>query len=58
MSDDRGICAGEVPPLIGDVLTGTGMTLAQAAARVQRGEAVPELTAVQRRMVEDFLLRS
>jgi hypothetical protein len=56
MSDDCGICAGDVPPLIGEVLTGTGLTLAQAAARVERGDAVPELTAIQRRIVEDFLL--
>lgn len=58
MSDDCGICAGDVPPLIGDILTGTGLTLAQAAARVQRGETVPELTPVQQRMVEDYVLRS
>jgi carbon monoxide dehydrogenase subunit G len=54
---DCGVCGGEVPPLIGDVLTGTGLTLAQAAARVERGETVPELTPVQQRIVEDFLLR-
>jgi carbon monoxide dehydrogenase subunit G len=53
---DCGVCGAEVPPLIGDVLTGTGLTLAHAAARVERGEPVPELTAVQRRIVEDFLL--
>jgi hypothetical protein len=51
MSD--GICGGDPPPLVGDVLTGTEMTLAQAAARVARGEALPELSAVQRRMVEE-----
>lgn len=56
--DDCGVCAGEAPPLIGDVLTGTALTLAQAAARVERGETVPELTPVQQRIVEDFLLRS
>jgi carbon monoxide dehydrogenase subunit G len=56
--DDCGVCAGEAPPLIGDVLTGTGLTLAQAAARVERGETVSELTPVQQRIVEDFLLRS
>jgi carbon monoxide dehydrogenase subunit G len=56
LADDCGICGGDVPPLIGDVLTGTGLTLAQAAARVERGEIVPELTPVQQRMVEDFLL--
>jgi carbon monoxide dehydrogenase subunit G len=55
---DCGVCAGEAPPLIGDILTGTGLTVAQAAARVERGEAVPELTPVQQRIVEDFLLRS
>jgi hypothetical protein len=57
VSDDCGICAGDLPPLIGDVLTGTGLTLAQAAARVERGEALPSLTPVQARIVEDFLLR-
>jgi hypothetical protein len=57
MSDDCGICAGDVPPLIGDVLTGTGLTLSQAAERVARGEDVPSLTAVQRRIVEDYAAR-
>jgi carbon monoxide dehydrogenase subunit G len=57
MSVDCGVCAGDAPPLIGDVLTGTGLTLAQAAARVERGETVPSLTPVQQRIVEDFLLR-
>jgi carbon monoxide dehydrogenase subunit G len=55
-ADDCGVCAGQAPPLIGDILTGTGLTLAQAAARVERGETVPELTPVQQRIVEDFLL--
>ena len=31
---DTGICGGDVPPLIGQILTGTGLTLAQAAARL------------------------
>jgi carbon monoxide dehydrogenase subunit G len=53
---DCGVCAGEAPPLIGDVLTGTGLTLTQVAERVERGETVPELTPVQLRIVEDFLL--
>ena len=52
-SDDAGICGADVPPLIGDVLTGTGLTLAQAAAALERGET-PLLTAVQRRIVEDW----
>jgi carbon monoxide dehydrogenase subunit G len=57
LADDCGVCGGDVPPLIGDILTGTGLTLAQAAAKIERGETVPELTPVQQRIVEDFLLR-
>ena len=49
---DCGVCAGDVPPLIGSVLTGTGLTLEQAAARLERGESLPGLTDVQRRIVE------
>jgi hypothetical protein len=50
---DTGVCGSDVPPLIGDVLTGTGLTLAQAAAAIERGET-PSLTPVQRRIVEDW----
>jgi hypothetical protein len=50
---DTGVCGSDVPPLIGDVLTGTGLTLAQAAAALERGET-PPLTPVQRRIVEDW----
>ena len=50
---DTGICGASVPPLIGQVLTGTGLTLEQAAAALERGET-PPLTAVQRRIVEDW----
>jgi hypothetical protein len=57
MSDDCGVCGGDVPPVIGDVLTGTGLTVAQAAARLARGEELPPLTQVQRRIVEEHLLR-
>lgn len=46
-----GVCGADVPPLIGSVLTGTGLTLAQAAAALERDEA-PPLTDVQRRLVE------
>jgi hypothetical protein len=56
MSDDAcptGVCGADVPALVGSVLTGTGLTLAQAAARLERGEAVL-LTDVQRRIVEDW----
>ena len=55
MSDDAcptGICGADVPPVIGSILTGTGLTLDQAAAAVERGES-PPLTEVQRRMVEE-----
>jgi hypothetical protein len=47
-----GICGADVPPVIGTVLTGTGLTVAQAVARMERGEALPALTDVQRRIVE------
>jgi hypothetical protein len=58
MSDfDTGLCGGDVPPLIGQILTGTGLTLEQAAARLARGEALPSLTPVQRRIVEDLAER-
>jgi len=50
-----GVCGTEVPPLVGSVLTGTGLTLAQAAAALERGEA-PALTDVQRRIVERHVL--
>jgi hypothetical protein len=47
-----GICGADVPPVIGTVLTGTGLTVQQAVARLERGEALPALTDVQRRIVE------
>jgi hypothetical protein len=50
---DTGVCGSDVPPLIGDLLTGTGLTIAQAAAAIERGET-PPLTPVQRRIVEDW----
>jgi hypothetical protein len=58
MSDgsETGVCGSEVPPLIGDVLTGTGLTLAKAAAALERGETLP-LTPVQRRIVEDWVVQ-
>jgi hypothetical protein len=56
MSDpgDTGVCGSNVPALVGEVLTGTGLTLAQAAAALERGET-PPLTAVQRRVVEEWV---
>jgi hypothetical protein len=54
---DSGICGGDVPPLIGEVLTGTGLTLAQAAAALERGES-PPLTTIQRRIVDEWSVHS
>jgi hypothetical protein len=51
---DCGVCAAEAPPLVGSVLTGTGLTLAAAARALERGEPVA-LTGVQRRIVERYL---
>lgn len=48
-----GVCGADVPPLVGSVLTGTGLTLRQAAAALEAGEA-PPLTDVQRRLVEQW----
>ena len=52
---DTGVCGGSVPPVVGSVLTGTGLTVAQAARALERGERLP-LTDVQRRIVERWLL--
>jgi hypothetical protein len=52
-----GVCGSDVPPLVGSVLTGTGLTVAQAAARLERGEALPAMSDVQRRLVEEHALR-
>jgi hypothetical protein len=46
-----GVCGADVPPVVGSVLTGTGLTLAQAAAALARGEQ-PPLSEVQRAIVE------
>jgi hypothetical protein len=53
MSCDTGVCGSEAPPLVGSILTGTGLTLAQAASALERGEK-PPLTDVQRRIVEEW----
>lgn len=55
MPDDAcpsGVCGADVPPVIGSILTGTGLTVDQAVARLERGETVRGLTDVQRRIVE------
>lgn len=55
---DNGLCGADVPPLVGSLLTGTGLTLDAAAARLARGETLPPMTAVQRRMVEAHAARA
>jgi hypothetical protein len=59
MSDgcDTGVCGADVPPVIGSVLTGAGLTIAQAVAALERGEE-PPLTPVQRRIVEERALQT
>jgi hypothetical protein len=52
-----GVCGADVPPLVGSILTGTGLTVAQAAAALERGEQ-PALTDVQRRIVEEHAARA
>lgn len=49
-----GVCGADVPPLVGSVLTGAGLTVPQAAAALVRGER-PPLTDVQRRIVERWI---
>jgi hypothetical protein len=49
---DTGVCGSEVPPLIGTILTGTELTLDQAAGALERGET-PLLSALQRQIVEE-----
>ena len=52
---DTGVCGADVPPLIGTVLTGAGLTLDQAARHLERGEELA-LTDVQLRLVEQHAL--
>jgi hypothetical protein len=53
---DTGVCGSDVPPVVGSVLTGTGLTVAQAIAALERGET-PPLSDGQRRIGEDAALR-
>jgi hypothetical protein len=53
---DTGVCGSDVPPLVGSVLTGTGLTVRQAIEALERGER-PPLTEVQRRIVEAEALK-
>ena len=47
-----GVCGTEVPPLIGSMLTGVGLTLDAAADLLEDGVTPPNLTDVQHRLVE------
>jgi len=49
---DTGVCGAEVPPVVGTLLTGTGLTIEQAVEELRHGES-PPLTDVQRRIVEE-----
>jgi hypothetical protein len=53
---ETGVCGSDVPPVVGSVLTGTGLTVGQAVAALERGE-YPPLTDVQRRIVEAEALK-
>jgi len=52
---DTGVCGADVPPLVGSILTGVGLSVAQAAERLERGEPLA-LTEVQRRLVDDWAI--
>ncbi|MDQ8047296.1 MAG: hypothetical protein REI11_22000 [Patulibacter sp.] len=47
-----GVCGTDVPPLVGSILTGIGLTLSAAADRLEQGQDIPGLTDVQRRLVD------
>ncbi|MDO9355572.1 MAG: hypothetical protein Q7T55_17855 [Solirubrobacteraceae bacterium] len=47
-----GVCGTDVPPLVGSILTGTGLTLNQAADRFEQDLPLAGLTEVQQRLVE------
>ena len=51
----EGVCASDAPPLVGDRLTCSGLTLAEAARALEHGEEVA-LTPVQERIVEAWAL--
>lgn len=53
-----GVCAGALPPLVGGVLTGTGLTLAEAVLRLRADQPLPPMSAVQRRIVDQAATRA
>ncbi len=52
-----GVCGADVPPLVGSVLTGTGLTLDAAARIAAAAGELPPLSDVQRRLVEERAAR-
>lgn len=53
----NGVCSSTAPPLIGSILTGSGLTLDRAVELLHRGEDLP-LTDVQLRIVEERALQT
>jgi hypothetical protein len=53
----NGVCSSSAPPLIGSILTGSGLTLDRAVQLLAQGEDLP-LTDVQLRIVEERALRT
>lgn len=47
-----GVCGTDVPPLVGSILTGTGLTISQAADRFANDLPLTGLSDVQLRLVE------
>ncbi|CAB4922064.1 unannotated protein [freshwater metagenome] len=52
----NGVCSSSAPPLIGSILTGSGLTLDRAVRLLEQGADLP-LTEVQLRIVEERALR-
>ncbi|WP_026911030.1 hypothetical protein [Patulibacter minatonensis] len=48
----NGVCSSSAPPLIGSILTGSGLTLDRAVELLKQGAELP-LTDVQLRIVEE-----
>lgn len=51
----NGVCSASAPPLIGSILTGSGLTLDRAVVLLNQGADLP-LTDVQLRIVEERAL--
>ncbi|MEV4422883.1 hypothetical protein AB0L40_23320 [Patulibacter sp. NPDC049589] len=53
----NGVCSSSAPPLIGSILTGSGLTLDRAVVLLREGADLP-LTDVQLRIVEERALHA